>query len=88
MRTYLTVRYDVTGLTADQTFELELAAIAQAEGVAAIAYTTVTHEHDRDMDCIGHIVNDMCTVCGVYHGDPCARCGGRGFHKPDCIDIG
>lgn len=40
-------------------------------------------EHTKDSDCT---LDDtcMCIVCGVYHGDPCPKCGGRGFHKPGC----
>lgn len=29
---------------------------------------------------------DVCRVCGVWHGDPCPSCGGRGFHRPGCED--
>ena len=40
--------------------------------------------HTTDGDCEGHLDDDgTCMVCGVYHGDPCAFCGGRGFHRTD-----
>lgn len=38
--------------------------------------------HDRDEDCT--IVDDTCIVCGVYHGDVCLMCEGRGFHRLGC----
>ena len=31
--------------------------------------------------------NDECPKCCVYHGDPCAACGRRGYHKDDCAEI-
>lgn len=37
--------------------------------------------HSRDSDCTLD-ATDTCTACGVYHGDPCPDCGGRGFHAP------
>jgi len=40
--------------------------------------------HDRDEDCTLD-EDDSCTVCGVWHGDPCA-CGGRGFHREGCAE--
>ena len=39
--------------------------------------------HDEDRDCALDEA-DVCTLCGVYHGDPCPKCGGRGFHLEDC----
>lgn len=43
-------------------------------------------EHRRDSDCQGHIdpKTDSCKVCGVYHGEPCPDCGGRGYHNEGC----
>lgn len=44
-------------------------------------------EHEQDADCtLG--ADDVCTGCGVYHGDPCPHCKGRGYHvlpmSPKC----
>ena len=38
--------------------------------------------HTADSDCT--VINDECSECGVYHGDPCPICGGRGFHALTC----
>jgi hypothetical protein len=43
--------------------------------------TAFTHSKDEDCVLDGH---NCCVVCGVYHGDPCETCGGRGFHKDGC----
>ncbi len=40
--------------------------------------------HEKDSDCTLDPKTDVCLECGVWHVDPCAACGGRGFHKPDC----
>ena len=40
--------------------------------------------HTRDSDCALDPRTDTCRDCGVYHGDPCPECGGRGFHALDC----
>ena len=46
-------------------------------------------EHERDADCAPFInAIHSCAICGVYHGDPCETCGGRGFHVPDCAGVG
>lgn len=42
-------------------------------------------EHSQDADCTLD-EDGMCTICGVLHGEPCPECGGRGFHKPDCMN--
>ena len=39
--------------------------------------------HQFDDDCFLDNT-DTCVVCGVYHGDPCPRCGRRAFHSPSC----
>jgi hypothetical protein len=45
--------------------------------------TMTRPNHEKDSDCtVG--ADDMCTACGVHHGDPCGACGGRGFHAVDC----
>lgn len=36
--------------------------------------------HTTDEQCDVDPATDCCRVCGVYHGDPCADCGGTGFH--------
>ena len=41
-------------------------------------------EHTKDSDCKVNPNTGTCEVCGVYHGDACPFCGGRGFHKPLC----
>lgn len=39
--------------------------------------------HAHDAECtIG--ADDCCTTCGVYHGDACDFCGGKGFHVGTC----
>jgi hypothetical protein len=42
--------------------------------------------HATDADCRLDD-EDCCVGCGVYHGDPCPECGGRGFHLADCSEI-
>jgi len=42
--------------------------------------------HEKDEDCNLDPETDECRECGVWHGDPCAACSGRGFHKLDCAD--
>lgn len=39
--------------------------------------------HRRDTDCVLDETN-TCVVCGVWHGDRCLCCGGRGYHWPEC----
>lgn len=41
-------------------------------------------EHERDEDCDVDQTTSTCRVCGVYHGDPCEKCSGRGFHRDNC----
>lgn len=43
--------------------------------------------HTRDEDCTLD-ATDTCDVCGVWHGDPCPACGGRGYHRTGCPEIG
>jgi hypothetical protein len=40
--------------------------------------------HTNDSDCTLD-ESDTCIVCGVYHGDTCPMCGGRGYHNAGCI---
>jgi hypothetical protein len=28
--------------------------------------------------------NDVCTECGIHHGDPCPCCDRRGIHTDEC----
>ena len=46
-------------------------------------YSKPQADHTTDSDCTLDLDN-VCTVCGVYHGDPCTMCGGKGFHNGDC----
>jgi hypothetical protein len=32
----------------------------------------------------GQVASWTCPECGVYHGDACPFCDGRGFHRPAC----
>lgn len=42
--------------------------------------------HNNDEDCtVGR--NGVCTGCGVYHGEPCPHCSGRGYHNEGCPEI-
>lgn len=43
-------------------------------------------EHHKDEDCDVDPDDDLCRECGVYHGEPCPKCGGRGFHRRVCED--
>ena len=48
--------------------------------------------HSSDDDCAGHVSRKTltCSVCGVYHGDPCllcALCGGKGYHADNCEEV-
>lgn len=49
--------------------------------------------HTTDTDCAPFLPPDdgteeqVCTGCGVAHGDPCLDCGGRGFHLPVCPSL-
>jgi hypothetical protein len=47
--------------------------------------SSITHNHECDGDCTLD-EDGCCTECGVYHGDPCEECGGRGFHLPHCSE--
>lgn len=42
-----------------------------------------TPPHTADEDCTLDD-NGTCVACGVWHGDPCPRCAGRGFHREGC----
>jgi hypothetical protein len=39
--------------------------------------------HTKDSDCTLD-ADGSCIDCGVYHGEPCDVCGGRGFHVAEC----
>jgi hypothetical protein len=40
-------------------------------------------DHDSDAHCTLD-ATDSCETCGVFHGEPCAECDGRGFHAERC----
>jgi len=40
--------------------------------------------HSRDEDCDVDPFNGCCRVCGVYHGQECMGCDGRGYHRNGC----
>ncbi len=54
--------------------EMERYLLKRSEGITP---------HSRDEHCVLDETN-TCTICGVYHGDPCPSCGGRGYHYPEC----
>ena len=39
--------------------------------------------HTRDEQCTLDEF-DVCRECGVWHGEPCIECEGRGFHNDGC----
>jgi hypothetical protein len=43
--------------------------------------------HRQDADCTLD-PTDTCSGCGVHHGDPCASCEGRGYHRRGCPESG
>ena len=43
--------------------------------------------HTKDEDCTVDPETLECTICQVYHGDPCEKCGGTGFHKGKCLIV-
>lgn len=43
-----------------------------------------THQKDSDCTVTGEDDDWTCTECGVWHGDPCPECEGRGFHNAGC----
>lgn len=42
--------------------------------------------HNRDEDCTLND-EDVCTGCGVWHGDACLDCSKRGFHADRCNSL-
>jgi hypothetical protein len=54
--------------------------IAARAGTRRPRPVIVGHTHDDDCT----LADDTCTVCGVWHGEACETCGGRGFHLPSC----
>lgn len=46
----------------------------------------MANDHTADSHCTVDPASDCCTGCGVYHGDPCPSCEGRGFHREGCAD--
>lgn len=55
---------------------------AAAASTTRIADTTM---HMKDDDCTVD-ADGQCAVCGVSHTATCPECGGRGFHKANCVD--
>lgn len=44
--------------------------------------------HIQDEDCDVDETTGLCRTCGVGHDEPCVDCGGRGFHRPHCPQMG
>jgi hypothetical protein len=45
--------------------------------------------HSSDVDCAAYLdSHGSCTVCGVSHVPGCGACGGGGFHRPGCPEVG
>jgi hypothetical protein len=72
----------------DAAVQALLASIDEEENnaLACTIPSDLRPRHTRDGDCTLD-ADDTCTTCGVYHGDACDRCGGRGFHAEDCPEI-
>jgi hypothetical protein len=49
-------------------------------------YGAIEHGHMKDSDCTLDD-NLICTVCGVWHGEPCQECEGKGFHLDTCSEM-
>ena len=63
--------------------------IKTEDGVRVIDHHKDEHCRDAFYHSTGHqrpIPSEewICPECGVYHGDPCPECSGRGFHKAEC----
>lgn len=58
--------------------------VATPEGAAS---SLSRARHERDEDCAAHLVDGVCTVCGVGHCDACPDCGARGYHRDDCAEV-
>jgi len=86
-------RYQALALRADQGLQFDVADTyrRQARLFRGLASDLAPErrpqgEHRSDADCTLD-EHDVCTACGVYHGDPCARCAGRGYHEAGCPEI-
>lgn len=44
-------------------------------------------DHRADSDCTVDPQTNLCTGCGVEHGDPCPGCTGRGYHAANCPHV-
>jgi hypothetical protein len=54
----------------------------------------IIERHQQDEDCRtpsalftkegGINWDGCCEVCGAFHGEPCASCGGRAYHRLGC----
>jgi hypothetical protein len=45
-------------------------------------------DHVKDSDCTVDQATNLCTGCGVEHGEPCPACGRRAFHRDGCPVLG
>lgn len=41
--------------------------------------------HLQDSDCSVNPQTQLCSYCGVLHGEPCVHCGARAYHRPGCL---
>jgi hypothetical protein len=63
--------------------------IIRANGEYGAVYAPpVITEHHHDSQCSVDPKTLCCTECGVDHSNPCLACGGHGFHKRGCAEIG
>lgn len=58
-----------------------------AEIQAAIDELLAPLTHHTDADCTLDPADDTCRICGVWHGDPCPECDGRGYHSEECPEL-
>lgn len=60
----------------------------RGEDVVTVEVAQVA-QHSRDEDCAPYLdEHGMCTTCGVQHVPGCSTCGGAGFHRPWCHEVG
>lgn len=44
------------------------------------------NDHTKDSDCTVDPETQCCIYCGVWHGEECPECKGRGFHNEGCSE--